>query len=86
MEWRFLVAVLLALAGCVASIPDDPTISADIAAEAARAVMLLRIDDAKPEPGPKPGSKCPNCDGRGYVGDGTVRVSCQPCGGTGKVK
>ena len=27
-----------------------------------------------PDEKPKPGDKCPNCEGRGYVGDGTVRV------------
>lgn len=39
-----------------------------------------------PPPAPKPGDVCPNCRGTGKVGDGTVSVTCQPCGGTGKVK
>ncbi len=84
---RFLILSLIALAGCVATLPDDPTISADLACEVARAVVQLRAaPDATPDNKPKPGDKCPNCDGRGYVGDGTVKVKCQPCEGTGRVK
>jgi hypothetical protein len=84
---RFLILSLIAVAGCVATLPDDPTISADLACEVARAVVQLRAaPDATPDDKPKPGDKCPNCDGRGYVGDGTVKVNCQPCEGTGRVK
>ncbi len=84
---RFLILSLIALAGCVATLPEDPTISADLACEVARAVVQLRAaPDATPDDKPKPGDKCPNCDGRGYVGDGTVKVKCQPCDGTGRVK
>jgi poly(3-hydroxybutyrate) depolymerase len=84
---RFLILSLIAVAGCVATLPDDPTISADLACEVARAVVQLRAaPDATPDNKPKPGDKCPNCDGRGYVGDGTVKVKCQPCEGTGRVK
>ncbi len=84
---RFLILSLIAVAGCVATLPDDPTISADLACEVARAVVQLRAaPDATPDDKPKPGDKCPNCDGRGYVGDGTVKVNCQPCDGTGRVK
>jgi hypothetical protein len=84
---RFLILSLIAVAGCVATLPDDPTISADLACEVARAVVQLRAaPDATPDDKPKPGDKCPNCDGRGYVGDGTVKVKCQPCDGTGRVK
>jgi poly(3-hydroxybutyrate) depolymerase len=84
---RFLILSLIAVAGCVATLPDDPTISADLACEVARAVVQLRAaPDATPDVKPRPGDKCPNCDGRGYVGDGTVKVNCQPCDGTGRVK
>lgn len=85
---RFLCLLLIAVGGCVATLPSDPTISADLAVELARGVVQLRAaPDAKPEDDkPKPGDKCPNCDGRGYVGDGTVKVKCQPCDGTGRVK
>jgi hypothetical protein len=84
---RFAIVFLIGMAGCVATLPDDPTISADLACEVARAVVQLRAaPDATPDDKPKPGDKCPNCDGRGYVGDGTVKVNCQPCDGTGRVK
>ena len=83
---RFGILLLLAFAGCVMTLPSDPTISADLAVELARGVVQLRAaPDATPDDKPKPGDKCPNCDGRGYVGDGTVKVKCQPCNGTGKV-
>jgi len=83
---RFLIVLLIALAGCVATLPDDSTISADLACETARAVVLERARPDVPDATPQPGDKCPNCEGRGYVGDGTVKVKCQPCDGTGRVK
>jgi DnaJ-class molecular chaperone len=82
---RLLMFVPLIFVGCVLSLPQDPTITADLAVETARAVLELRrqvVPDAKP----KPGDRCPNCDGRGYVGDGTIKTKCQPCDGTGKVR
>jgi hypothetical protein len=82
---RFVIVLLLAVAGCVATLPDDPTIMADLAVESARAIIGSRKE--KPDdPKPQPGDKCPDCNGLGYVGDGTVRVKCVPCDGTGRVK
>lgn len=84
---RWVLPFVVVFVGCVASIPSDPGITADLAVEAARALVLLRAETAPDvAPGPKPGDKCPNCEGRGYVGDGRVKVPCQPCDGTGKVK
>jgi hypothetical protein len=83
---RFVILSLIALAGCIATLPDDATISADLACETARAVVLERAQADVPDDKPKPGDKCPNCEGRGYVGDGRVQVKCQPCDGTGRVK
>ncbi len=84
---RFLVVFTVLMVGCVATLPSDPTISADLAVELGRGVVQLRAKpDATPDGKPKPGDKCPNCEGRGYVGDGTVKVTCQPCDGTGRVK
>jgi hypothetical protein len=82
---RWLFAFVAVFAGCVASLPtDDAAITADLAAETAREVIRLRQQVAPTPVPPAPGGKCDNCDGRGYVGDGTVRVKCQPCNGTGK--
>lgn len=79
--------LFVVMTGCVASMPSDPSITADLAVELARAVVQLRAAPGPaPDNAPKPGDKCQNCDGRGYVGDGTVRVKCQPCGGTGRVR
>lgn len=83
---RFLILSLVVLAGCIATLPNDATISADLACELARGVVQLRAAPEVPDDKPKPGDKCENCEGRGYVGDGTVKVKCQPCDGTGKVQ
>jgi hypothetical protein len=81
---RWLVAFTIVLVGCVASLPrDDAAITADLAAETAREVIRLRHEVAPTPVPPAPGGTCSNCDGRGYVGDGRVRVPCQPCGGDG---
>jgi hypothetical protein len=86
---RFVIVLLVALAGCVATLPDDPRISADLAVETARGIVQLRAaPDAKPEEDkPKPGDKCPPCNGTGKLPtDGRVVVQCGACGGTGRVK
>jgi len=75
---------MLATIGCVASIPGDPTLTADLAVETA--IALVAVPDIAPDDEPKPGDTCPNCEGRGYVGDGKVRTPCQPCDGGGRVK
>jgi hypothetical protein len=80
---RFLIALLVVTAGCVATLPGDNGITADIACETARMVVQMR-QQIPPTPTPPSDGKCQNCDGRGYVGDGTVKVTCQPCGGTGR--
>ena len=82
---RRLLPLLVVLVGCVATLPGDDGLTADIACETARMVVQLR-QQIPPTPAPPSDGKCPNCDGRGFVGDGTVKVKCQPCDGTGKVK
>ena len=77
---RFLLCLAVVLFGCVASLPDDPTLSADIACETARMATQLRQEIA-----PTPTSdKCENCDGTGTLGDGRIAVKCPACDGTGK--
>ena len=80
---RFILAFLVVMAGCVATLPSDNGLTADLAAETARMVVQMRAQIA-PTPAPPSDGKCRNCDGRGYVGDGRVKVTCQPCGGTGR--
>ena len=80
---RFLVALLVVFAGCVATLPDDPALTADIAAETAHAVIAARREFA-PAPQPTPGGKCTNCLGTGKIGDGRIVFDCPACKGTGK--
>ena len=80
---RWLLSFLIVFAGCVATLPGDDGLTADLACETARMVVQMR-QQIPPTPAPPSDGKCRNCDGRGYVGDGRVRVKCQPCGGTGR--
>jgi hypothetical protein len=85
---RFLIVLIVALVGCVATLPDDPTISADLACELSRGLVQLRAaPDATPDNKPKPGDKCQPCNGTGKLPtDGRVVVQCGACDGTGRVK
>ena len=77
---RYLLCLLIAVIGCVASLPDDHGVSADMACETARMVTRLRQEIA-----PTPASdKCENCHGKGTLGDGKISTKCPDCGGTGK--
>ena len=77
---RFLICLVVVLIGCVATLPDDHGVSADMACETARMVVQLRHEIA-----PTPASdKCDNCDGTGKIGDGRIVLECPVCKGTGK--
>jgi len=78
---RWLFVFVIASIGCVASLPDDPSISADLAVETARMVIASR--GIPPLPPPDAG-KCENCNGTGKIGDGRIVMTCPECGGTGK--
>jgi DnaJ-class molecular chaperone len=78
---RWLVVFVIASIGCVASLPTDPGISADLAVETARMVIASRA--APPAPAPDAG-KCSNCNGTGKIGDGRIVMTCPECNGTGK--
>jgi DnaJ-class molecular chaperone len=77
---RFLLAFSVVLVGCVATLPSDHGVTADLACETARMVVQLRHEIA-----PSPASdKCDNCDGTGKIGDGRIVMPCPICKGTGK--
>jgi DnaJ-class molecular chaperone len=77
---RYMLLPLAIVAGCVATLPDDHTVTADLACETARLVVQLRNEIA-----PIPASdKCDNCDGTGKIGDGRIVLTCPVCKGTGK--
>lgn len=80
---RYVLCLLIALAGCVVTIPSDPTITADLACETARATLARRAEFA-PAPPPAPAGKCTNCLGTGKIGDGRIVFDCPACKGTGK--
>ena len=81
MWQRFVIVFSLATVGCVASLPADPGISADLATEAARMVLVLR--QGLP-PAPAPAGDCENCNGTGKIGDGRIVLKCPVCDGSGK--
>ena len=77
---RFLICLVVVLIGCVATLPDDPTLTADLACETARMVTLLRQEAPPPAPA---NDKCDNCVD-GFIGDGKIKITCPVCKGTGK--
>lgn len=83
MWQRFVIMFSLAMVGCVASLPADPGISADLATEAARMVLVIR-QGLPPAPAPAPATDCTNCNGTGKIGDGRIVMTCPECNGTGK--
>ncbi len=77
---RFLICLVVVLIGCVATLPDDPTLTADLACETARMVTLLRQEAPPPAPA---NDKCDNCVD-GFIGDGKIKITCPICKGTNK--
>jgi len=77
---RWLVCFSVAFVGCVASLPGDTGITADLACETARMVIVMRREIA---PAPK-SDVCENCGGTGKIGDGRIVMQCPVCKGTGK--
>jgi DnaJ-class molecular chaperone len=75
---RTLLAILVVLSGCVASRPDDASITAHLACETARLAIVMREKPAAPS------DRCENCDGTGKIGDGRIVMTCPVCKGTGK--
>lgn len=80
---RWLIVSLVVFVGCVASLPGDAGLTADLACEAAREVQRLR-QTLSPSPAPAPATVCENCNGTGKIGDGRIVMTCPACGGTGK--
>lgn len=75
-----LVAVL---AGCSPQV-DVERIEPFVAA-AGYYSILASATSPPPSPAPVQGDACPDCYGRGIVGDQTNMVKCQKCNGTGKL-
>lgn len=79
---RWLIVFVMVFAGCVASLPDDDGVTADLACETARLTLEAR---RRIQPTPTPASDaCDNCNGTGKIGDGRIVMPCPICKGTGK--
>jgi hypothetical protein len=79
---RYVIFAMLVVVGCVGGgLPDDPTITADLAVETALLVAELRAGPPAP---PAPRGECENCNGTGKIGDGRIVMTCPACNGTGK--
>lgn len=71
---RIFAALTILLAGCSPEIPDmGPAI--DVSLGLAAAVE----DDNPAPPEPDPIGVCDTCKGKGYLGDGRIRVDCPNC-------
>ena len=77
---RCAVLLLIVTVGCVATLPNDHGVTADLACEFARLVVQQR---AQPSPAPQ-SDACENCHGTGKIGDGKIVMTCPECKGTGK--
>jgi hypothetical protein len=79
-----IVAASLCVAGCSSS-RDVRTPVADAVFELALVTATAESAPAPdPNPNPKP-SVCPDCNGTGQVGDGTIFAKCLRCDGTGRI-
>jgi len=94
---RALLILVVFLAGCAApppvfSIADRAGLGAYLAfqvvAYSSPAPTPAPTPAPSPAPAPQPspsGEVCPECNGRGKQGDGTIDFPCDACGGTGRV-
>jgi hypothetical protein len=82
-----IIALLaLVLAGCDPVVPvpaPSPAHGDEGYASAAWSWSLATHGGSVPTPQPI-GDTCPNCNGKGTLGDGTIKVTCPVCNGTGK--
>jgi hypothetical protein len=78
----FVAVVLWASAASAAS-PQLHRLAAWLALAVSPAVPAPPAPEPKPAPG---GEICPECNGRGKRGDGTIDFICENCGGTGRVQ
>lgn len=86
MRLLVCLGLLVSVVGCsptsVMSVKDRVGLGAYIAYNIV--VSEKVIPDNTPDL--KPGDTCPECNGRGRQGDGTIEFPCDACKGTGKVQ
>lgn len=75
-----IVALAVFLAGCTRGPQED--LRPFVAAAGYYALMESQATPTPAPPAPKPGPRtCENCNGLGYLTDGTVRTVCPVCRG-----
>ena len=88
--YRLIAILLVAAAGC----SQQQNLQPWIAVTGNYAIQAMPVSPAPapapspapaPKPGPAPTKTCDACRGRGYVGDGVVKIQCGACGGTGRI-
>ena len=83
MKRVVFVAVVLWASAASAASPQLHRLAAWLALAVSPAVPAPPAPEPKPAPG---GEVCPECNGRGKRGDGTIDFICENCGGTGRVQ
>lgn len=90
----FIIAavVILTTEGCVQEVHPPPAGEYLPTIAASAGVSTVTSSDPSPNPGPNPNPNpgpspgpriCTDCNGKGWIGDGTIRNKCQPCDGKG---
>lgn len=82
---RYVVLLTVFLGGCAS--PSSPFPLAEqqrLGAWIALHVSGEQAPAPAPTPAPPQGDTCPDCGGKGTLGDGVVSVKCTTCNGTGR--
>jgi len=84
MRFLLLALLFLPLSGCASALASQEDFTPKWSALAA-AQSLNVAGPITPDTPLKPGI-CPNCNGKGEVGDGTIMLPCKVCGGDGRIE
>lgn len=79
LAWKALWPCLLVLfVGCVENVDTVGDLQPLVAVGGAYGVVQVK-NAPKPAPAPVVPSKCQNCGGTGFIGDGRVKMPCPVC-------
>jgi len=84
-NWIIVSLIVSATCGCSPESVFTLQDRTDLGAYLAHAIVLQEDIPNPDVPDGKPGDKCPECDGRGVIGDGTIEYKCNSCNGTGVI-
>lgn len=85
MKNIMICLIMLLIVGCSKAPVLTVADRAALASHLAYSLVTNTSDVPDNKPDLVPGSKCPECGGRGKQGDGTIEFPCKACNGTGKV-